>query len=216
MANDWTLGTIRTQVRRFSGRLSAGQMANEEVDDKINEFLQNELPGILGVHQFETTFTFTLTTDDGDYDLDADVKGGADVHVIGKPVSANGTELNVYMDPQAFYAKWPTSGEPYTSADVVDVLILGRKLIFRPPPDSDDEASFLNRRTVPAALEADDEYPEDPRWGKLIAAGAAKLIKEEKGEPVDNLITIINEQQTIFGRAKIQQLQEHGTSRRDL
>lgn len=215
MSKRWTLQDIRTRARKYSGRLSTGQISNVDLDDYINEFYQNELPDILGVHQFESFFTFTLTIDDGDYDLDEDITGGDDVHVIGKPVTVAGSEVTVYIDPEEFYEKWPTSGDPYDSGDVEDVLIVGRSLVFRPPPDSADEVRFVDRRTIPAEMTADDDEPIDARWGKLIAAGAAKLIKEEKGEDTTNVVGIIKEQRTLFTREKFQVIQEHGVSKRE-
>jgi len=215
MAKEWTLTEIRALARKYSGRRSTGQISDEEIDDKINEFYQNEVPGILGVHLFDSFFTFTMAEDDGDYDLDTDITGGEDVHVIGKPFTVKGKEITVYIDPEEFYEKWPTSGDPYDSGDVEDVLIVGRSLVFRPPPASADEVRFLNRRTSPTELSEGDDQPADTRLGKLLAAGAAKLIREEHDQDTTNVVNIIKEQKAIFTREKLQVLQEHGTSKRE-
>lgn len=213
MSRQWTLENIRTEARKLSGRMSSTGLTDTNLDGYINEFYQNVLPGILGVHEFESFDTFTLTIDDGDYDIDADID--RDIRVICSPTTVAGNEVTLYTDPDDFYEIWPISGDPYDSGDVQDVLIIGRSIVFRPPPDSADEFKFLSKRVSPAAL-TDGDYPTDRRWGMLIAAGAAKILMEEKGEDTSSVLTIIEEQKTIFTREKVQMYQKTRTSKREL
>ena len=215
MSKQWTLEEIRAKSRRYSGRLSTNNLSDTELDVYINDFYQNDLPGILGVHEFELWVTFNLVINDGDVNIDVDIPGGVDIHVIEQPFTVAGNLVNFFTDPVRFHELWPEGGEPYTSGDVQDVLLLGRDLYFRPPPDSADEVKFLVKRTSPAALLA-GQSPVDQRWGKLIAAGAAKIILEENGEDSTGAVTIIQEQKTIFTREKLQMLQKTATSRREL
>lgn len=210
---DWTTENIILRARKFSGRLSATSLTDTEILSHINEFYQNELPDILGVHAFVVPDTFTLTADDGDYNIDTDID--RDIHVISKPVTVDDNEVTLYTDPEEFYQKWPTSGDPYESGDVEDVLIVGRSIVFRPPPSAAVVFKFFTKRTVPPALVALG-YPSDRRWGKLIAAGAAKLILETNDEDTTNVTSIIAEQKTLFTRAKIQTDQHTRTSKREL
>ena len=161
---EWDLTAIRSKVRSITGYLSTGQMADATVDGHINQAYQNELPRLLGHTQFHSWFTFDTVASTGEYTIDD-------------------ADASVYYDRAAFFALWP-EGETYTEDTPTDILIEGRKIWLRPPPDDAYEVKIPVTRKCPEALEEATDKPLDPSWGPLIAFIAAEIILLEKGRDV--------------------------------
>lgn len=218
MAEDWTLTRIISSTRRMSGRLSPNDMSEADIKQNINTFYCNELPLILAVKEFNEWHAFNLTASKSEY-LFSEINDsgggldGEDLVFIGRPLLLDGDEIPFTLDAKAFYEKWPQSAT-YTDSRPTEALLDGGRFVFMDPPDDAYEVKFPIRRYRPTALSEADDYPLNKRWGKLIAAGSAKLIKEENEEDLESVLAIINEQKILFAREVMQQLyKERGVGR---
>jgi len=98
----WTLASIRTKVRRLSGRLSTNQLSDSEVLDYINEFYQETLLGELNLRELESWWEFNTSVNDESYSLTSTTD-----YIMGEPVYVFGTEVDFYRDPASFYKTYP-------------------------------------------------------------------------------------------------------------
>ena len=182
---EWTLAAIRSKVRSITGYLSTGQMADAIVNGHINQAYQNELPRLLGHSHFHSWFTFDTVASTGSYAIDslASDDGENIIAFDGSYITIDDADASVYYDRAAFFALWP-EGETYTEDVPTDVLIEGRTIWLRPPPDDAYEVKVPVTRKSPEALDDDADTPLDPSWGPLIAFIAAEIILLEKGRDV--------------------------------
>ena len=73
MALTWTLAQIRAKVRKLTGRRSASQLTDDDIDDFINDYYRNKFPIEVDLDQFRSYFVQRLSaTDSGEYSLDDD------------------------------------------------------------------------------------------------------------------------------------------------
>jgi hypothetical protein len=210
MAEDWTLTHIIASVRKFSGRLSANDMSTTDVTQYINRFYCNELPFILSVREFNEWHAFNLVIGDYEYllnstEMDSVSISGEDLAFIGRPLLLDGDEIPLTLDVKSFYDRWPQSAT-YDNTTPTEALLDGGKLVIMGPPDDTYEVKFPIRRYKPTALADSGGYPLNKRWGKLIAAGAPKLIMEEIEEDITNVVNVIKEQVILFTRETMQQI----------
>ncbi len=180
---EWTLSAIRSKVRTITGELSTYQMTNAEIDDYINQFYQNELPRLLVHSQFTEWFTFnTANWESGKYSLDSLAlnDGKNIIGIDGEYVTVAGNPIKVWYDVDPFFAKWPES-ETHDSDEPTDMLIEGRFLWLRPPPDNTYAVKFKVTRKIPTALSGDSSTPSDASWGPLVAYGASVILMDDAG-----------------------------------
>lgn len=105
----WTLADIRDRYRILTSRPSTDQIADDTIDDDINDFYRYDLPKLIGVADFQTDFTQdTAVTDSGEYSL------SEDVITVEKPVTLNGAKIDLYTDTERFLDKYPEN-EHYIS-----------------------------------------------------------------------------------------------------
>lgn len=64
-----TLSTIRTKVRRLTGRPSPQQITDAQIDDYVNTFYLYDMPETLRLFSQETVFEFMTTPNVAEYDL---------------------------------------------------------------------------------------------------------------------------------------------------
>jgi hypothetical protein len=178
---EWTLATIREKVRAITGYLSTGQMANADMLIAINQFYQNELPRLLGHSQFHSWFTFNTVDGTGSYTIDdlASDDGANIISFDGSYITIDDIDATVYYDRSTFFGLWPES-DTWEEDVPTDMLIEGRTIWLRPPPDAVYVVKMPVVRKCPVALADDSDKPLDPSWGPMIAYGAAIGILAEK------------------------------------
>lgn len=180
---EWTLSTIRTKVRSITGELSTYQMSDDDIDSAINQFYQNELPRLLNHSEFSEWFTFnTADGDDGEYSIEA-LDSGDGENIIGidpSYITVNDEQVSVTYDRESFFVEWPED-ETHDTEQPTDMLIEGRSIWLRPPPDDTYTVKFKVTRKIPVALSGDDDNPIDQSWGPVIAYGASVNIKDDSG-----------------------------------
>ena len=64
-----TLATIRTKVRRLTGRPSPQQITDTQIDEYVNTFYQYDFPEHLRVFSNTSTFKFMTEANVAEYDL---------------------------------------------------------------------------------------------------------------------------------------------------
>lgn len=78
MSTPSNLSIIRKKVRRLTGRPSAQQITNDEIDEYVNTFYQYDFPEHLRVFSNTTKFKFMTIANVSDYDMrDIDVAFGS-------------------------------------------------------------------------------------------------------------------------------------------
>lgn len=71
MSTPSTLSTIRTKVRRLTGRPSSQQITDQQIDEYINTFYQYDFPEHLRVFSNTDTFTFLTQPNVDTYDMNS-------------------------------------------------------------------------------------------------------------------------------------------------
>ena len=179
MALDWTLADIRTKVRKLTGKISASQMSDDDIDDTVNDFYQRVLPTELQVADLQTWYTFnTASGDGGEYDL-------AETALILRPpfiaTDADDVESGVkfYQDKTRFFELYPESSHDEEAEENTPaaVLLYGKILYLRPKADAVYTIK-CPATEIPDALVA-GASPLDKSWGRYIAYGTAILIIAE-------------------------------------
>lgn len=109
---------IRARVRALTGRSTTNDLSNSDLDDWVNLFYQDYLPDEVKLRSLDTFYTFSTAVGDDEYDKDAD-------YITLRPkVYIDGSEVNLYDDPNLFYRKHPEravwlSGRAYVVGDTV-------------------------------------------------------------------------------------------------
>lgn len=175
------LSDIRTKARNLSGHKSANDLSEDSLLDYINRYYQLVLPLELRPYELKTWFEFDTVASVEEYDLTSATYLLEDGYLtLEAPTTIGGYPLTLYLDPDEFYAKWPTT-TTYDENRPTDVLFYEEKLLFRATPDDTYAAKFASWKR-PAALSADTDYPMQEEWGSLICFGAAREIAEDYGD----------------------------------
>lgn len=99
MAQTWTLAELRAQFRIYTGRPSADQISDSDVNDKINDYYVNLFSNDAQVDEFDTFLTQSLSaTDDGVYDI------AQNVDRLDDPITINGNQIRFYRDRELFFS----------------------------------------------------------------------------------------------------------------
>ena len=99
----WTLSSIRTKVRRLTGRLSANQLSDAVILEYVNQFYRETLLGeLINLRELESWWEFNTSVDDEDYSISATAD-----YILGKPLYVAGTEINFFRDADDFYTHYP-------------------------------------------------------------------------------------------------------------
>jgi hypothetical protein len=109
MAVTGTLEQIRSKVRRITGRLSANQLTDAELDDYINDFYQYDFPAHLKTWNLSTQLTPIFGADDAlipdrafyVFDWNAFTN-------VSPPFYVGGYEIQYFQDREAFFNFFPT------------------------------------------------------------------------------------------------------------
>lgn len=128
-----TLATIRTKVRRLTGRPSPQQITDPQIDDYVNTFYQYDFPEHLRVFSNTSTFTFMTEANVDQYNMRAVIPALPSFNeLVVSFDGANVSAVNVYynLQPpvyiagyQSFYSQsreqflrtYPSLGNIFTS-----------------------------------------------------------------------------------------------------
>lgn len=110
-----TLADIRLKVRRLTGRPSAQQITNEQIDEYINTFYQFDMPETLRLFSQETVFEFMTKENIAEYDMREETvftgnsnQPAVDVFItIKPPVYIAGYQSFWSQDREQFFRLYP-------------------------------------------------------------------------------------------------------------
>lgn len=96
------LSTLRSRWRSVTGRGSTNDIADADVNTRLNEYAQLRLPFEVNFDSIQADWTQEAdAADDGEYTL------GQAVLDINEPVLCNGSELAIYHDKEQFFKDYP-------------------------------------------------------------------------------------------------------------
>lgn len=98
----WTLSEIRRKVRRVTGRLSPGELTNDQVDDYINQYYQYTFPAEVKLEMKHTYYEFLTTPNQETYDFDDTTYTN-----IEPPATMDSLSMLYYQDPIYFDSENP-------------------------------------------------------------------------------------------------------------
>ena len=96
------LSTIRTKVRRVTGRLDPVEMSDNDVDFYINTYLLYDFPEQMRSRILQTAYRFTTSAFQDVYPFPSE-----QYVLMQGPVQCDGYYLNYYQNQELFYAAWP-------------------------------------------------------------------------------------------------------------
>jgi len=110
-----TLATIRTKVRRLTGRFTSSKITDSQIDEAVNTFLLYDLPQELQIFSLKGTYEFITTSNVADYNLlteTVDVGQGAtpvmDYYTaLEPPAYIAGYQVDWFQDKTSY---WRTTG----------------------------------------------------------------------------------------------------------
>ena len=94
----WTLANIRAKVRQVTGRLTPGELSNQQLDDYINRYYQYTFPAELKLEKKHVYYELLTVANTVWYDLPNDQYTNWE-----PPASIDNLELLWYQDPAAFF-----------------------------------------------------------------------------------------------------------------
>ena len=96
------LSTIRTKVRRVTGRLTNADISNDEIDFYINTYLIYDFPEEMRSRVLQTNYRFTLNAFQDTYAFPNEI-----YVLLQTPIFCDGYYLNYYQQQDLFYGAWP-------------------------------------------------------------------------------------------------------------
>jgi hypothetical protein len=168
------LQAIRDKARRLSGRLVEADLSTTDLDTYINAYYQNHLPDLLSPESLQSLFTCNTTAGMGEYGVPPNIRA------VFPPVLIDGERVELTHDWGWFLDHFE---HRYTEAYGLPEVVLyqDRALWLAPVPDKTYVIEILALyRPDPLVNPADE--PVDPRWGEVLAAGAANLILIDGGD----------------------------------
>jgi len=97
-----TLQAIRQKVRRVTGRLSANQITDAEIDFYVNTFYLYDFPEHLRLQTLCKNYTFFTEPNKERYDFPTEMYVSNNA-----PIYVGGYQVGFFQDQALFYAKWP-------------------------------------------------------------------------------------------------------------
>lgn len=217
MSLTWTRSEIRDEIRQLAKVKDTSQYTDDELTDRLNDFLVNHFPKYLYVTELSSFFEIdTADDDDGEYAL-AD-----EMSVIEKPMTVKDSDgkvwpVNFYQDKNEFFTVLhpeDAHDEDAERSRPYDCLLFARVIYLR--PKADDVYTFRTAAIKKlASMSSDSSTLADPAWGPAAAYGTAAMIRarggniEAAGELYDTFIGLCTEinrphliQKTRNARAK--------------
>lgn len=110
-----TLANIRTKVRRLTGRPSAQQITNAEIDEYINTFYLFDMPETLRLFSQESVFEFMTEANVDQYNMNTmqvwtgvSSQPAVDVYItVNPPIYVAGYQSSWSQDRQQFFGQYP-------------------------------------------------------------------------------------------------------------
>ena len=158
-----TLSDIRSKVRRITGRPSATQISDAEIDSYINTYYRFDMPLSLRLENLKYQYEFTTTANIPVYDFDVNtyLTNMPPVYVSGYQIQMTQSRENYFRvrpqveQLQASLTTGNGTAGPYTGTITNVPIIPG----FKPNPPGAYSSSVLN-----------DIAAKDLNWNVLISA----------------------------------------------
>lgn len=106
----WNLAQIRERVRSVVGRLSSGDLTNDQIDTEINRFYQYTFPAEVKLDREETYYEFLTTPNQPWYDLPNSTYTN-----FSPPATVNNLMMLWYQNPAKFEEENPKQYNTDTS-----------------------------------------------------------------------------------------------------
>ena len=198
----WTLTVLQAKLRQLTGKPTENEWATADITTAINSFYQTVLPTEIMPDDLRGYFVQTLNPSDDNTEtitipdtvltvsepmtLDLGVATGShDPNFFWDPYTDTPDNLFnlliVDTEPKNFYSIWPNT-QTWAPDRPYHVLLYGRLLLFRPPPDGvyTFRAPALK---VPTALSGASDAILRDAWGDYLAYGVAiQRLTEEQDE----------------------------------
>jgi hypothetical protein len=97
-----TLQAIRNKVRNVTGRPSANQLTDEEIDFYVNTFYLYDFPEHLRLQSLRKNYKFFTAPNIERYDFPTEMYVSNNA-----PIYVGGYQVGFYQDQSVFYARWP-------------------------------------------------------------------------------------------------------------
>ena len=97
-----TLDTIRTKIRKVTGRPSPNQISDSEIDQYVNTYYLYDLPENLRLMDLKDYYNFTTIPNVDTYDF----APNQDFITVEPPVYAGGFQMIYYQSSDQFYRVW--------------------------------------------------------------------------------------------------------------
>jgi len=118
-----TLADIRTKVRRLTGRPSAQQITDAQINDYVNTFYLYDMPENLRLVSLTTNFEFMTEPNVDTYDMasiqvtvPSGTANAVDVYYnVHPPAYAAGYRMQFSQDQTLFYSAWPKLADIMTT-----------------------------------------------------------------------------------------------------
>lgn len=175
MAATWPLSRIRAKVRTLTGRPDANQITDDEIDDFINDFYVNTLPGELDLPEAEDFYSFDTVDTVGEYDVPEYIIDIRDFTIDDGDGDAV-EDLSFWHDRTEFFILYPEDAGADT-AQPTDIILIDDQFYLRPIPDGVYTVKGWATRRPTTELTADASLPLQSSWGMAIAYGAAIAIE---------------------------------------
>ena len=156
---------MQAEWRVLTGRRTTTQVSNADVKTKLNNFYQIQFPRIVSPPRFKGWYEFNTVASDEDYDLPSTVLS------ISGPCYLDDQRIDFYTDAALFYDTYEM--DDTDEDEPTGVLLFDRTLIVRKIPDDAYTIKLRKVSSVPDALSADDDTPDNELWGKVITYGSA-------------------------------------------
>ncbi len=171
MAATWPLSRIRAKVRKLTGRPSTSQTSDGDINDIINDFYVNTLPGEFNLPDTEGFYSFSTTDTIGEYTVPAYIIDIRDFTIDdgdGDVVDP----LTLWHDRAAFLRLYPEDDSRATQKPA-DILRAGEQFYLRPIPDDEYTVQGWASQRPTTELTSDSSTPLQSSWGEFIAYGSA-------------------------------------------
>lgn len=97
-----TLAQIRSKVRKLTGRNSATQITDAEIDDYVNQYYVYDMPDTLKLLKLKDVYTFLTAPN-----IDTYIFPSADYLYCAPPATCAGIRIDYYNNNESFYTRFP-------------------------------------------------------------------------------------------------------------
>lgn len=164
---------MRTRWRRVTGKPSAYQISNGDIDTVINDYYQDEFVQQVCPPELKGWYEFSTVASTGSQDLPVTVGS------IQAPAYIDGERVDLFTDIGGFYDIYPLSDT--TEHEPQALLLEDRSLIIRPIPD-DVYAVKIRKFARPEELSGNSSAPLKNSWALSIIYGSARNHLQEEGD----------------------------------